>query len=373
MAARERNSGGARAGRAPAPGSAVAGPRGAARRARGARVVDLDVPALVRQERHRAGQRLAALGRLQAHGVRRLLLRRGRRPARLGRRAGPAVRPGRTAGVPPPGRRRRGDPRRRRLDEPADLLPHARQAGHDRQRPADRDDRAPVGHLRRHVRRHRARLRRHPPALRPPAGAGPRRGPDASSAAAASAPARPAARRRRRRHADAALTADDAPGESMADARDAPPWKWISTTHQSSDESRDATRTARASPTRTAPGDDRRAARVGHRRRRRAPRRRLPAGRIDRARRLPGDPTRQAGARRGPGRRRQDRARQVPRPLPRPRARPPPVLRGARRGEGPVRVELPQAAAAHPGRQRRPGAMSTTTSSARSSCSPGRC
>ena len=47
--------------------------------------------------------------------------------------------------------------------------------------------------------------------------------------------------------------------------------------------------------------------------------------------------------------------------LPRPRARAPAVLRGPRRGEGAVRVELPQAAAAHPGRGlrhrlgRRPG------------------
>ena len=35
-----------------------------------------------------------------------------------------------------------------------------------------------------------------------------------------------------------------------------------------------------------------------------------------------------------------------------PRADPPAVLRGARRGQGAVRVELPQAAAAHPGRRR---------------------
>ena len=39
--------------------------------------------------------------------------------------------------------------------------------------------------------------------------------------------------------------------------------------------------------------------------------------------------------------------------VPRPRARAAAVLRGPRRGEGAVRVELPQAAAAHPGRGRR--------------------
>ena len=98
------------------------------------------------------------------------------------------------------------------------------------------------------------------------------------------------------------------------------------------------------------------------RRRRRGPARgRLPARRVDRAGLLPGDQARQARARRGPRRRRQDRARQGARRLPRPRARAPAVLRGPRRGEGAVRVELPQAAAAHPGRGlghrlgRRPG------------------
>ena len=59
---------------------------------------------------------------------------------------------------------------------------------------------------------------------------------------------------------------------------------------------------------------------------------------------------RQARARGGPGGGRQDRARQGR--LARDRAQPDqaPVLRGARRGQGAVRVELPQAAAAHPDR-----------------------
>ena len=75
----------------------------------------------------------------------------------------------------------------------------------------------------------------------------------------------------------------------------------------------------------------------------------LPAGRVDRARLVPGDEARQAGARRGPGGGRQDRAGEGAGALSRPRARAPAVLRGAGRGEGAVRVELPQAAAAHPG------------------------
>ena len=89
---------------------------------------------------------------------------------------------------------------------------------------------------------------------------------------------------------------------------------------------------------------------------------------------LPRDAARQAGARRGTGRRRQDRAGQGAGQLSRPRARAPAVLRGARRGQGAVRVELPQAAAAHPGRGRRTpaGTPCRRTSSARSSCSRAR-
>ena len=76
---------------------------------------------------------------------------------------------------------------------------------------------------------------------------------------------------------------------------------------------------------------------------------RLPAGRVDGARLVPGDEARQAGARRGTGGRRQDGAREGAVEVPRARARAPAVLRGPRRGEGAVRVELPQAAPADPG------------------------
>ena len=78
-------------------------------------------------------------------------------------------------------------------------------------------------------------------------------------------------------------------------------------------------------------------------------RRRLPRRRARGAGRLPGPGARQAGARRGPGRGRQDRAREGALAGDRPRADPPAVLRGPRRGEGALRVELPQAAAADPG------------------------
>ena len=90
---------------------------------------------------------------------------------------------------------------------------------------------------------------------------------------------------------------------------------------------------------------------------------------------VPGRPARQAAARRGPGRDRQDRAGQGGRRGDRRRADPAAVLRGARRGPRALRVELQEAAAAHPGlRQGRDlEPRPTTTSSARSSCSPGRC
>ena len=78
--------------------------------------------------------------------------------------------------------------------------------------------------------------------------------------------------------------------------------------------------------------------------------RRLPGRRGHRRRRLPRRPARQAGARRGPGRHRQDAARQVGRRDDRRPADPPAVLRGPRRVQGALRVELQEAAAAHPGR-----------------------
>ena len=119
---------------------------------------------------------------------------------------------------------------------------------------------------------------------------------------------------------------------------------------------------------------------------------RLPGRRARRARRLPRAAARQADPGRGPRGSRQDRAREGAVSRHRPPADPAPVLRGARRGEGAVRVELPQAAAANPGGatrralarrrlgeptgssggDRRPGSPGPT-SSARSSCSPGRC
>ena len=55
---------------------------------------------------------------------------------------------------------------------------------------------------------------------------------------------------------------------------------------------------------------------------------------------------------------------------------PAPVLRGPRRGQGAVRVELQEAAAAHPGRpgaRDRAGRTSSPTSSPSRSCSPARC
>src|SRR5215210_3502832 len=87
----------------------------------------------------------------------------------------------------------------------------------------------------------------------------------------------------------------------------------------------------------------------GRGRRRRSARRGLPARRVDRPRLLPGRAAGQARARRGPGRGRQDGAGQGAREVPGPPARAPAVLRGARRGQGALRVELPQAAPAHPG------------------------
>ena len=81
-------------------------------------------------------------------------------------------------------------------------------------------------------------------------------------------------------------------------------------------------------------------------------RRRLPRRRARGAGLLPRPAARQAGPGRGPGGGRQDRAGQGALPRHRPRADPPAVLRGPRRGQGAVRVELPQAAAADPGRRR---------------------
>ncbi len=83
--------------------------------------------------------------------------------------------------------------------------------------------------------------------------------------------------------------------------------------------------------------------------------RRLPGRRLHQRRGLPGRPPGQAGARRGPGGDGQDPAGQVGGRADRRAADPPAVLRGARRVQGALRVELPQAAAAHPGRRARPG------------------
>ena len=68
-------------------------------------------------------------------------------------------------------------------------------------------------------------------------------------------------------------------------------------------------------------------------------------------RRLPRRPAGEAGPGRGPGRCRQDRVGQGDRRGQRLAPHPPPVLRGPRRGQGALRVELQEAAAAHPGRQ----------------------
>ena len=84
-------------------------------------------------------------------------------------------------------------------------------------------------------------------------------------------------------------------------------------------------------------------------------RRRLPGRRVDGAGVVPRRPARQAGAGGGPGRGRQDRAGQGGLARHRAPADPAPVLRGPRRGQGAVRVELPQAAAAHPDRGARGG------------------
>ena len=79
---------------------------------------------------------------------------------------------------------------------------------------------------------------------------------------------------------------------------------------------------------------------------------RLPRRRARGAGLLPRPGAGQAGPGRGSGGGRQDRAGEGALARHRPRAGAPAVLRGPRRGEGDVRVELPQAAAADPGRRR---------------------
>ena len=76
----------------------------------------------------------------------------------------------------------------------------------------------------------------------------------------------------------------------------------------------------------------------------------------------------------GPAGHGQDRAGQVGGPAHREPAHPPPVLRGPRRVQGALRVELQEAAAADPGRLPAPdaGSSSRRTSSPRSSSSPAR-
>ncbi|CAA9500484.1 MAG: Carbon monoxide oxidation accessory protein CoxD, partial [uncultured Solirubrobacteraceae bacterium] len=91
------------------------------------------------------------------------------------------------------------------------------------------------------------------------------------------------------------------------------------------------------------------------RRRRRPAGHGLPARRVHGAGVLPGHPARQADPRRGARGRGQDGAGEGHGRVPRPRPRAPAVLRGARRGQGALRVELPQAAPAHPGRIGRRG------------------
>ena len=258
------------------------------------------------------------------------VVRRGGDLPRLRRRARAAARARRGRQVPPARRRRHRDPRGRRVGGAPDLLPRLRPAGRQRR---GQHGRHPVGLLRRVRRGRRPRRRR---------------------MAAASA--------RARRPAGAAhlpATAEPRPPEEEPTARQQP----------------DATPDRRSRRANTI-GCDACNRTFHHRGRPRGPAgRRLPRRRVHRARGLPRRPARQAGARRGPGRRRQDRAGQGARRATRPQAGPPAVLRGPRRGQGAVRVELPQAAAADPGRgDRTPaGRRSRTTSSARSSCSRGRC
>ena len=76
----------------------------------------------------------------------------------------------------------------------------------------------------------------------------------------------------------------------------------------------------------------------------------LPRGSGHRHHGVPRRSAREAAAGRGPGGRRQDRARQGGGARHGGRAGPAPVLRGARRGACALRVELQEAAAAHPGR-----------------------
>ena len=88
---------------------------------------------------------------------------------------------------------------------------------------------------------------------------------------------------------------------------------------------------------------------LGRGRREAAVRGRLPARRPDLDDGLPRRPAGQAAAGGGPGRHRQDRAGQGAGDGDRRGADPAAVLRGPRRGAGAVRVELQEAAAAHPG------------------------
>ena len=81
--------------------------------------------------------------------------------------------------------------------------------------------------------------------------------------------------------------------------------------------------------------------------------RRLPGRRGHRRRRVPRRPAAEADPGRGAGRHGQDPAGQVGRRDDRRPPDPPAVLRGPRRVQGPLRVELQEAAAAHPGRARR--------------------
>ena len=118
----------------------------------------------------RAGEgREAAVGERLDHRLGRVLVRRGRGPARRRRRAHASVPARRGPGVPPARRRRRRDHRGRAVDLPADRLADLRQAGRDHHRTVGHHVRDRMGHLRRAGGRGVPRLRRLAHPRRPPA------------------------------------------------------------------------------------------------------------------------------------------------------------------------------------------------------------
>ena len=102
-------------------------------------------------------------------------LRRGLDPARRARGAAAAVPARRAPRVPPAVRRRPRDRRGRRLGDVPRLLPAGGQAGRERQRHAEDDDRRELGHLRRVPLRRAADVRGLADARPPPARAARRR------------------------------------------------------------------------------------------------------------------------------------------------------------------------------------------------------